>query len=154
MPHAHESGGDASSRYGLKSIVHHLGVLAGISKDGDIKHLEDLRASYNNMLNHEETQRLSNLDKIDRISDISRGIYERKKTIAANRIAIVGLVFALTNVVVAILNFSLASAIRQSGDKEVQVTIKSAPGLTVRLDAPIVIREVAGDQDSRQPSKR
>jgi hypothetical protein len=154
MPQEDLAHADNPSRRPIGAILHHLGVLLGLSKDDDISYLEDLRKLYNSLLDKEQPSTLTNIEKIDRMTEISRGIYERRKSIAANRIAIAGLAFALSNAALGYLNYSLASAIRGSGNKEIQVTIKSAPGLSVRVDAPIAIRKVAGERASEQSPRR
>ena len=143
-------GAVSTKRHPLRSIAHPIGVLLGLSKDDEIADLEELRSFYNRKLDFSAPETLTNVEKIDRITELSKGIYERRKSIAGNRIAIAGLAFAATNVAVAFLNFSLANAIRQSGNKEIQVTIKSAPDLSVRVDAPISIRKAVGDLPSQQ----
>jgi hypothetical protein len=112
MPQEDSGGAASTTRHPLRSIAHHIGVLLGLSKDDDIVNLEDLRRFYYRKLDRTTPENLSNVEKIDRITEISKGIYERKKSIAANRIAIAGLAFALTNIVVAFLNFTFANAIR------------------------------------------
>ena len=154
MPQEESAYAGNSSRRPIGAILHHLGVLVGLAKDDDISDLEDLRKFYNNLLDKQQPSTLTNIEKIDRITEISRGIYERRKSIAANRIALAGIAFALSNAVVGYLNYSLASAIRGSGNKEIQVTIKSAPELSVRVDTPIAIREVAGGRTSKQSPRR